>query len=99
MIINRKKLLHIQEPQHNNELIWIDLYMISGILRLGFVYNDLIGKSVINKADALYQGLENEMVDGHSYFIIKSIIFDHISFFPYANDRDFLIKFSAKNSK
>lgn len=99
MIINKKNILHIQEPQHNDQLIWIDIYMVSGILRLGFTYNKLIEKLAISKANGFYQELGKEMVDSHSYFTVKNILLDFIKFINFSQIEDFVIKSSAKNGK
>lgn len=96
MIINKKNILHIQEPEHNDQLIWVDIYMVSGILRLGFTY---IEKLAVGKAEAFYQELDREMGDSHTFFTIKNTLIDFIKFINFHQVEDFVIKSSTKNSK
>lgn len=99
MIINKNNILHIQEPEHNDQLVWIDIYMVSGILRLGFTYNKLIEKLVMTKANDLYQELDREMGDSHTFFTVDNLLIDFIKFINFHQVEDFVIKSSAKNSK
>lgn len=99
MIINKKNILHIQEPEHNDRLVWIDIYMVSGILRLGFTYNKLIEKLVMTKANDFYQELDKEMANNSPFFTVKNLLIDFIKFINFHQVEDFVIKSSAKNSK
>lgn len=99
MIINKNNILHIQEPEHNDQLVWIDIYMVSGILRLGFTYNNLIEKLAIMKANNFYQELDKEMRDRHTFFTVDNLLIDFIKFINFYQVEDFVIKSSAKNSK
>lgn len=99
MIINKKNILHIQEPEHNDQLIWVDIYMVSGILRLGFTYNKLIEKLAVGKSEAFYQELDKEMANNSPFFTVKNLLIDFIKFINFHQVEDFVIKSSAKNSK
>ena len=99
MIINKNNILHIQEPEHNDQLVWIDIYMVSGILRLGFTYNNLIEKLAMMKANNFYQELNREMGDRHTFFTVDNLLIDFIKFINFYQVEDFVIKSSAKNSK
>lgn len=99
MIINKNNILHIQEPEHNDQLVWIDIYMVSGILRLGFTYNKSIERLVMMKANNFYQELDKEMGDNHTFFTVKNTLVDFIKFINFHQVEDFVIKSSAKNSK
>lgn len=99
MIINKNNILHIQEPEHNDQLVWIDIYMVSGILRLGFTYNNLIEKLAMTKANNFYQELNREMGDRHTFFTVDNLLIDFIKFINFYQVEDFVIKSSAKNSK
>lgn len=99
MIINKNNILHIQEPEHNDQLVWIDIYMISGILRLGFTYNKLIERLVMTKANNFYQKLGREMGDSHTFFTVDNLLIDFIRFINFYQVEDFVIKSSTKNSK
>ena len=99
MIINKNHILHIQEPEHNDQLVWIDIYMVSGILRLGFTYNNLIEKLAMMKANNFYQELDKEMGDSHTFFTVDNLLVDFIRFINFHQVEDFVIKSSTKNSK
>lgn len=99
MIINKNNILHIQEPEHNDQLVWIDIYMVSGILRLGFTYNKLIERLVMTKANNFYQELDREMSDSHTFFTVDNLLIDFIKFINFYQVEDFVIKSSAKNGK
>lgn len=99
MIINKNNILHIQEPEHNDQSVWIDIYMVSGILRLGFTYNKLIERLVMTKASNFYQKLDREMGDSHTFFTVDNLLIDFIKFINFYQVEDFVIKSSAKNSK
>lgn len=99
MIINKNNILHIQEPEHNDQLVWIDIYMVSGILRLGFTYNNLIEKLAMMKANNFYQKLNREMGDRHTFFTVDNLLIDFIKFINFYQVEDFVIKSSTKNSK
>lgn len=99
MIINKKNILHIQEPEHNDRLVWIDIYMVSGILRLGFTYIKPIEKLAMAKANDFYQELGREMGDSHNFFTVNNLLVDFIKFINFHQVEDFVIKSSAKNSK
>lgn len=99
MIINKNNILHIQEPEHNDQLVWIDIYMISGILRWGFTYNKLIERLVMTKANNFYQKLGREMGDSHTFFTVDNLLIDFIRFINFYQVEDFVIKSSTKNSK
>lgn len=99
MIINKNNILHIQEPEHNDQLVWIDIYMVSGILRLGFTYNKLIEKLAMMKANNFYQELNREMGDRHTFFTVDNLLIDFIKFINFYQVEDFVIKSSTKNSK
>lgn len=99
MIINKNHILHIQEPEHNDQLVWIDIYMVSGILRLGFTYNKLIERLVMAKVNDFYQELDREMGDSHNFFTVDNLLVDFIKFINFYQVEDFVIKSSAKNSK
>lgn len=99
MIINKNNILHIQEPEHNDQLVWIDIYMVSGILRLGFTYIKPIEKLVMAKANDFYQELDKEMGDSHNFFTVDNLLVDFIKFINFHQVEDFVIKSSAKNSK
>lgn len=99
MIINKNNILHIQEPEHNDQLVWVDIYMVSGILRLGFTYNKLIEKLAMTKANNFYQELSREMGDSHTFFTVDNLLIDFIKFINFHQVEDFVIKSSAKNSK
>ena len=96
MIINKKNILHIQEPIVKGNLISVEIYMISGMLQLGFNSNDLIQNSVKARAEMIYQQFEQDMSKGIPYITFNSILFDRIFFLPYANDQDFVIKASTR---
>lgn len=99
MLINKNNILYIQEPEHNDQLVWIDIYMVSGILRLGFTYNKLIEKLAMTKANNFYQELDREMGDSHTFFTVDNLLIDFIRFINFYQVEDFVIKSSAKNSK
>lgn len=99
MIINKNNILHIQEPEHNDQLVWINIYMVSGILQLGFTYIKPIEKLVIAKANDFYQELDREMGDSHTFFTVDNLLVDFIKFINFHQVEDFVIKSSAKNSK
>jgi hypothetical protein len=99
MIINKNNILHIQEPEHNDQLVWIDIYMESGILRLGFTYYKSIEKLVMAKANDFYQELDREMGDSHTFFTVDNLLIDFIRFINFHQVEDFVIKSSTKNSK
>lgn len=99
MIINKNNILHIQEPEHNDQLVWVDIYMVSGILRLGFTYIKGIEKLVMTKASDFYQELDREMGDSHPFFTVDNLLIDFIKFINFHQVEDFVIKSSAKNSK
>ena len=99
MIINKNNILHIQEPEHNDLLVWIGIYMVSGILRLGFTYNKLIERLVMTKANNFYQELDREMGDRHTFFTVDNLLIDFIKFINFYQVEDFVIKSSTKNSK
>ena len=99
MIINKNNILHIQEPEHNDQLVWVDIYMVSGILRLGFTYNKLIEKLAMTKANNFYQKLGREMGDSHTFFTVDNLLMDFIRFINFHQVEDFVIKSSTKNSK
>lgn len=97
MIINKNNILHIQEPEHNDQLVWVDIYMVSGILRLGFTYNKSIERLVMMKANNFYQELD--IGDNHTFFTVKNTLVDFIKFINFHQVEDFVIKSSTKNSK
>lgn len=99
MIINKNNILHIQEPYHNDRLVWIDIYMVSGILRLGLTYNKLIEKLAMTKANNFYRELGREMGDSNTFFTVDNLLIDFIKFINFHQVEDFVIKSSAKNSK
>ena len=99
MIINKNNILHIQEPEHNDQLVWIDIYMVSGILRLGFTYNKLIEKLAMTKAHDFYQELDRKMGDSRNFFTVDNLLIDFIKFINFHQVEDFVIKSSTKNSK
>lgn len=99
MIINKNNILHIQEPEHNDQLVWVDIYMVSGILRLGFTYNNLIEKLAMMKAYDFYQELDRKMGDSRNFFTVDNLLMDFIKFINFHQVEDFVIKSSAKNSK
>lgn len=99
MIINKNNILHIQEPEHNDQLVWVDIYMVSGILRLGFTYNKLIEKLAMTKANNFYQKLDREMGDSHTFFTVDNLLINFIRFINFHQAEDFVIKSSTKNSK
>lgn len=99
MIINKNNILHIQEPEHNDRLVWIDIYMVSGILRLGFTYNKLIEKLAMTKANNFYQKLDRKMGDSRNFFTVDNLLINFIKFINFHQVEDFVIKSSAKNSK
>lgn len=99
MIINKNNILHIQEPEHNDQLVWIDIYMVSGILRLGFTYNDLIEKLAMTKANNFYQKLDREMRDSRNFFTVDNLLINFIRFINFHQVEDFVIKSSTKNNK
>lgn len=97
MILNKGNILHIQEPYNdNNKYIWIDIYTVAGILKLGFTYNQLIEKLLISKAWDLYKGLETKMTDSSSCFTLSKAFFDQIEFLNLYNVENFVIRSSAK---
>ena len=99
MIINKNNILHIQEPEHNDQLVWVDIYMVSGILRLGFTYIKGIEKLVMTKANDFYQELDKKMEYSHTFFTVDNLLIDFIKFINFHQVEDFVIKSSAKNSK
>jgi hypothetical protein len=73
--------------------------MVSGILRLGFTYNNLIEKLAMMKANNFYQELDKEMGDSHTFFTVDNLLVDFIRFINFHQVEDFVIKSSTKNSK